>query len=241
MTTKTDEPLPDWWQLVKRKTFEAERVVPKSRATISPSELWMCMRRLELRILGKETPEEYPILPFLIGKASEEAFGELLKRAGLYVTSLVRSGDWESGISGESDYIIRDTNGENAIVEVKTVDFLLKSKIPFPSHIDQITCYQWLFGINRGYIVYLVKGGFIKEPVIFKQDYDSERMQILYNKALTIRSRLDKREITPFQLNEQCIKCPERNGFCIEYGNKIEKLERDIEKEKRKKRKGNKE
>jgi len=229
----------DFWDYVIKVNKERYYLIPEGSATINPNELWKCPYRIGLSKRRRYPPKDdnFPYLRFAVGKWIEEGIVDLVKRAGLFVAGeeLTHRGIWDLQFSGVSELIIRDLDNELAVVEIKTVDYFLRQKVPYDSHILQLKAYCYLFNIKRGYLLYIVKGGFDvqEDPIRFRFDFKEAELAEIQEKIKLIRSQL---YIKPSQASEQCIKCEYRSLACLHLESQIKLIEEERKLRKRKRR-----
>jgi len=107
-----------------------------------------------------------------IGVAIEDMLAKALDKDGSLIKQSLRLVDMpELKISGKIDLVIFDTDGELALVEVKTCGKLPTE--PKPTHLAQIQTYAAVSGIHKCWLTYI-----------------SRNVELIYGEGLSIRSFL---------------------------------------------------
>ena len=195
-----------------------EKSIADRRNYIRASEIGHCIRRLYFRIIGiqPEIPKKtYPYLS-MTGKIGDLIHRELLSNDEIYKLT-EQSFEYQLGgltIHGRFDGYRHD----GTLVEIKTVDSILRSDLPRNSDIMQFALYAYIFPhtfpdlvLKKGELLYVSRG----KVKIKSYEYDIDSLKRLgesVEKKLTQLSQHIKEVIVPSIKNEfidttQCMFC----------------------------------
>lgn len=157
-----------------------------------------------------------------IGVAFENLLAESLQKLGRLLTQDFRLVLIpEVKISGKIDLIVIDSQGELALVEVKTCGEL-PSEIK-PNHLAQVQTYCAVSGFKRAWVIYLSRNLSPRKPMqtrTFQVDTSREAMVSRLTTAVVSRAASDLKMLPPqpagFRKHTECHYCEFRDYFCWE-------------------------
>lgn len=155
-----------------------------------------------------------------IGVALENLLAESLRRSDNLLVQGARIQTMkELFISGKMDLVVFDSQGELALVEVKTCGELPTE--PKPAHLAQIQTYSAVTGIRRSWLTYISRRIIPLKPLqlrTFQVDTSDAALAKVLTIAAVSRLAADAKVLPPmaatFRKHTECHYCEFRDHFC---------------------------